>query len=250
MPIRKVTFRPILHNRHRSLQFVAQLPRDVSTMCPIVTEDGRYVLLEEYHSLQDALKVCDARSGALLCCLPISMLSFKLAALAHPPKGALRRQNKFQSEHHKLFCLSFEAASTFVTNKQYRLSVILCTDAGGKYLVATHSETSPSEGIQTCIWELTTGQHVLDVKATTGGISVLKFVPDNRSDSSCTGPFRIIRMSIIRLLHSSTFFRTGLDLCVCVLIGVIIRLLHNSTFSLAKRACRIIQNGPVHVQST
>ncbi len=59
-----------------------------------------------------------------------------------------------------------------------------------------------------------------------------------------TGPFRIIRMSVIRLLRSSTFFQNRFGL-VCVLIDVIIQLSHNSTFSLAKRACRIIRNGPV-----
>ncbi len=50
-------------------------------------------------------------------------------------------------------------------------------------------------------------------------------------------------MSAIRLLHSSTFFRTGLDLCV--LTGFIIRLSHDSTFPLAKRVSRIVRNGPV-----
>ena len=64
-----------------------------------------------------------------------------------------------------------------------------------------------------------------------------------------TGPFRIIRMSVIRLLRSSTFFQNRFGL-VCVLIDVIIRLSHNSTFSLAKRACRIIRNGPVQSRAT
>ncbi len=46
--------------------------------------------------------------------------------------------------------------------------------------------------------------------------------------SRVTGPFPLIRMSVIRLLHSSAFFRIGLDLCV--LIGFTIRLSHDSTF--------------------
>ncbi len=39
---------------------------------------------------------------------------------------------------------------------------------------------------------------------------------DMRANSrASTGPFRIIRISTIQLLHNSTFFKKGLDLCVC-----------------------------------
>ena len=47
-------------------------------------------------------------------------------------------------------------------------------------MIATHSETSPTEGIKTCIWELTTGSHILDVKATSGGLSKMLFVSENK----------------------------------------------------------------------
>ena len=53
-------------------------------------------------------------------------------------------------------------------------------DDTGSYLIATHSEISPTEDIETHIWELTTGSHLLKVKATSGGVSKMEFVSNNK----------------------------------------------------------------------
>ena len=54
------------------------------------------------------------------------------------------------------------------------------SDSSGSYLIAKHSETSPTEDIQTSIWELTSGTRLLDLKATTGGVSKMEFISNNR----------------------------------------------------------------------
>ncbi len=63
------------------------MPRNISSMCPDITDDGRYLVLGEYRCEQNALKVCDAETGRLCNTIPVSMLSFKVAALGSPPKG-------------------------------------------------------------------------------------------------------------------------------------------------------------------
>ena len=60
------------------------------------------------------------------------------------------------------------------------LEICQFTDVTGSYLIATHSETSPKEDIETHIWELTTGSHQLKVKATSGGVSKMEFMSNNK----------------------------------------------------------------------
>ena len=57
------------------------------TMAPKITYDGKYVALTEYNSEYEAIKVCEAQSGRIVCTIPVSTLSLKVAALGMPPKG-------------------------------------------------------------------------------------------------------------------------------------------------------------------
>ena len=64
------------------------------TMAPKITYDGKYVVLTEYNSEYEAIKVCEAQSGRIVCTIPVSTLSLKVAALGMPPKGSFWLINK------------------------------------------------------------------------------------------------------------------------------------------------------------
>ena len=56
-------------------------------MAPKITYDGKYVVLTEYNSECEAIKVCEAQSGQLVCTISVSTLSLQVSALGMPPKG-------------------------------------------------------------------------------------------------------------------------------------------------------------------
>ena len=78
------------------------MPKDIASMSPHITGDGKYVVLLEYNCENDAIKVCEAESGRLVSVIPVTMLSFQVAALGMPPTGNDAHCDKKKGLHRSL----------------------------------------------------------------------------------------------------------------------------------------------------
>ena len=70
-----------------NFQFLSKCPSNIESMAPQITYDGEYVLLVEYNNMEEAIKICSASTGQLLCIIPVSTISLKLTHLALPPRS-------------------------------------------------------------------------------------------------------------------------------------------------------------------
>ena len=68
------------------------MPKDIATMSPKITQDGKYVVLTEYNCEDNAIKVCESQTGQLISTIAVTTISFKVSALGTPPTGTFNER--------------------------------------------------------------------------------------------------------------------------------------------------------------